>query len=173
GFGGHCVPIDPYYLAWKARAAGVESRFIELAGDVNRDMPRHVVHRCAAALAESDLSLAGADILVLKFAYKRNVADVRESPSFEIIELLREAGSRVSYHDPHVQNTWPGRRHDLGMTSIEWSDDALASADAVIIATDHDWYDWTRIGQHARLIIDTRNAMARATEPPRARVVRA
>lgn len=172
GFGGHCVPIDPYYLAWKARAAGVESRFIELAGDVNRAMPARVVERCVAALAESGVSLSSSHVLVLGLAYKRNVADVRESPSFEIIELLRSGGARVEYHDPHVQNTWPGRRHDLGMASVAWSAETLSAADAVIIATDHDWYDWQFVADHARLVIDTRHAMA-GTESGRAKIVRA
>lgn len=160
GFGGHCVPIDPFYLAHTARRHGVETRFIELAGEVNRAMPGYVADRCAHALSTRGLRLAGARVLVLGLAYKKNIADVRESPAFEVIELLRERGTTVDYHDPHVPATWKGRRHDLRMASIEWSAPALASYDAVVIVTDHDWYDWAFVGEHARLIVDTRHAMA-------------
>lgn len=160
GFGGHCVPIDPYYLAHTARQFGVETRFIELAGEVNRAMPGYVVDRCAAALASQHKTLAGSRVLVLGVAYKKNIADVRESPAFEIIELLRERGAEVEYHDPFVPATWKGRRHDLRMTSIEWSARALGSFDAVVIVTDHDWYDAAFIAEHARLIVDTRHLMA-------------
>ncbi len=160
GFGGHCVPIDPYYLAHTARRFGVETRFIELAGEVNRAMPGYVVDRCAAALASHHKTLAGSRVLVLGVAYKKNIADVRESPAFEIIELLRERGAEVGYHDPFVPATWKGRRHDLRMTSIEWSAAELASYDAVVVVTDHDWYEPAFIAEHARLVVDTRHLMA-------------
>jgi len=173
GFGGHCVPIDPYYLTWVAERAGTKTRFVELAGEINRAMPAYVVDRCAAALAEEGRTLPGARVLVLGLAYKPNVADVRESPSFELIELLEQSGAGVSYHDPHVPRPWPGRRHDLRQESIAWDAQALTTADLVLIATDHDWYDWDFIGRHARLIVDTRNAMARAKAPISARVVKA
>ena len=171
GFGGHCVPIDPFYLAWKARQSGVESRFIELAGEVNRRMPRAVVGRCEDALLAAGRPMDGARVLVLGLAYKPDVGDVRESPSFEIIDGLRRRGARVQYHDPYVARTWRGRRHDLQMESVEWSAETLADADLVVIATDHSWYDWSFIGTHARLIVDTRNAMARASDPISAVVV--
>ena len=173
GFGGHCVPIDPFYLAERAKEFGVESRFIELAGEVNRAMPAYVVGKCAEALAAEQKRLAGARVLVLGLAYKKNIADVRESPAAEVIELLREAGAEVSYHDPHVARTHAGRRHDLRMESAAWSAEMVGAQHLVVIATDHDWYDWDFIGAHARVIVDTRNAMARATPPTRARVVKA
>lgn len=173
GFGGHCVPIDPYYLTWVAQRASTQTRFVELAGEINRAMPAYVVDRCAAALAAQGRSLAGSRVLVLGLAYKPNVADVRESPSFELIEILRERGAEVSYHDPHVPRPWPGRRHDLRQESIAWTPQALQGADLVLIATDHDWYDWDFIGAHSRLIVDTRNAMARAKGPVPARIVKA
>ena len=174
GFGGHCVPIDPYYLAWRARQFGLDSRFVELAGEINRAMPGYVVDRCAAALGEeSGRTLAGSRVLVLGIAYKRNVADVRESPAFEIIQMLRDRGADVAYHDPHVPKTWAGRRHDLKMESVEWGAGALAGADLVLVATDHDWYDWDMVAGHARLVVDTRNALSRATQPPAATVIKA
>lgn len=173
GFGGHCVPIDPFYLSDRARHFGVESRFIELAGEVNRAMPARIIEACAAALRDTNTPLRSATVLVLGLAYKKNIADVRESPAAELIELLREAGASVSYHDPHIPRTHAGRHHDLKMESIAWSPEALKSCDLVLIATDHDWYDWNYLGAHARLIVDTRNAMAKAKHPVRARVVKA
>lgn len=162
GWGGHCVPIDPYYLAWRARRAGMETAFIELAGEINRKMPAFVADRCAEALASAGTEVEGASVLVLGIAYKRDVGDVRESPAFELIELLRARGASVSYHDPHVPETWPGRRHDLGMRSVAWSAAELAKHDLVVIVTDHGWYDWGFVAEHARLVVDTRNALGRA-----------
>ncbi|MEZ6211346.1 MAG: nucleotide sugar dehydrogenase [Phycisphaerales bacterium] len=162
GFGGHCVPIDPYYLADAARRHGFDTRFIELAGEVNRAMPGYVVDRCADALASRQQTLGGARVLVLGIAYKKNIADVRESPAFEVIGLLRERGAEVSYHDPFVAATKKMRRHDPGLTSIAWDAGTLAGFDCVVIVTDHDWYDWAFVGEHARLIVDTRHAMGRA-----------
>lgn len=163
GFGGHCVPIDPFYLSWCARAFNAESRFIELAGEINHAMPAWVVDRCAHALRSNDgPALREASLLILGLAYKKNVGDVRESPSFELIELLKQQGARVAYHDPFVPRTWAGRRHDVDMTSVDWSAQTLAAHDAVLIATDHDWYDWDFVLEHARLIVDTRNAAEHA-----------
>ncbi len=173
GFGGHCVPIDPFYLSHRAREVGAETEFIELAGRINRGMPGWVVGKVRGAIEAGGGALAGSRVLVLGMAYKRNIADVRESPAFELIALLREAGAEVSYHDPHIPRTWPGRRHDLGMESVELTPGTLASADAVVVATDHDAIDWTLVGRHATLVVDTRNAMARAEAPISARVVRA
>ncbi|MEM8836024.1 MAG: nucleotide sugar dehydrogenase [Planctomycetota bacterium] len=164
GFGGHCVPIDPYYLSWKASEVGAPADFVQLAGEVNRRMPRFVVDRCEEALRARGTAFERARVLVLGLAYKPDIADVRESPSFELIALLRARGADAAYHDPHVPETWPGRRHDVGMRSIEWTAERLASFDAVIISTDHAWYDWRFVGEHARLIIDTRNAMRAVTE---------
>jgi UDP-N-acetyl-D-glucosamine dehydrogenase len=176
GFGGHCVPVDPFYLAWKARQVGAKADFIELAGLVNRRMPEFVVSRCIEALSDDSKDAKGAKVLVLGLAYKPDIADVRESPSFELIELLRDAGAEVSYHDPHVPRTWRGRRHDLQMESVSWAAETLQRADLVLISTDHAWYDWGFVARHARLVVDTRNAMARAGQgntPGTARVVKA
>jgi UDP-N-acetyl-D-glucosamine dehydrogenase len=176
GFGGHCVPVDPFYLSWKARQVGAKADFIELAGLVNRRMPEFVVSRCIKALSDDGKVAKGAKVLVLGLAYKPDIADVRESPSFELIELLRDAGAEVSYHDPHVPRTWRGRRHDLQMESVPWTAEALSGADLVLISTDHAWYDWAFVARNARLVVDTRNAMARAGQgntPGTARVVKA
>ena len=165
GLGGHCIPIDPYYLAWKARGMGIPARFIELAGQINHDMPGHVVGRVVRALNDRRVALPDARVLVLGLAYKKDVADVRESPALEIITRLRELGAAVEYHDPLIPATHKMRRYDLGMTSIELTDDALEQADAVVIATDHSSYDWQRIADRARLVIDTRNATRDVTGP--------
>ena len=160
GLGGHCIPIDPYYLAWRAKQAGVHSRFIELAGDVNHAMPQHVVDRTAGALRNAGKDPARARILVLGLAYKKNIGDVRESPALEIIELLQALGARVDYHDPHVPATHKMRRHDLNMASVPLTPEALAAADAVVVVTDHDAIDWALVAAHASLIVDTRHAIA-------------
>ncbi|MEL6739342.1 MAG: nucleotide sugar dehydrogenase [Planctomycetota bacterium] len=165
GLGGHCIPIDPYYLAWKARGMGIPARFIELAGQINHDMPGHVVGRVVRALNDRRVALPDARVLVLGLAYKKDVADVRESPALEIITRLRELGAAVEYHDPLIPRTHRMRRYDLGMASIELTDAALEQADAVVIATDHSSYDWQRVADHARLVIDTRNALRDVTGP--------
>ena len=162
GFGGHCVPVDPFYLAWKARQCGQQTAFVELAGEINRRMPVWVVDRVERTLIEAGRSLNGARVLVLGLAYKPDIADVRESPSFELVELLRGRGANVTYHDPYVPRTWRGRRHDLRMESVPWSAEVLAAQDAVLIGTDHAWYDWAFVARHARLVVDTRGAMRRA-----------
>jgi UDP-N-acetyl-D-glucosamine dehydrogenase len=159
GMGGHCIPIDPFYFAWKARESGSPARFIELAGEVNTEMPRHVVARARGALAARGMELKGARVLVLGVAYKADIDDVRESPSFEIIALLREAGARVEYSDPHVPATWAGRRHDLKMKSVELNERAVAGFDAVIMCTAHRAFDYAMIARSARLVVDTRDAM--------------
>ncbi len=159
GLGGHCIPIDPFYLSWKAKQVGQPTRFIELAGEVNHAMPAYVVRRTVAALAERGNAIHGARVLVLGLAYKPNIDDVRESPSFELIEQLRDLGARVDYNDPHVPRTARTRRHDLQMESVLLSPTMLASYDAILIATNHDAYDWQQIADHARLVVDTRNAM--------------
>lgn len=165
GLGGHCIPIDPYYLAWKARGLGIEARFIELAGQINHDMPGHVVARTVRALNDRGVAARDASVLVLGLAYKKDVADVRESPALEIITRLRELGAAVDYHDPLIPATHKMRRYDLGMASIELSDDALSLADAVVIATDHSSYDWQHIADRSRLVVDTRNALRDVTGP--------
>jgi UDP-N-acetyl-D-glucosamine dehydrogenase len=172
GLGGHCIPIDPFYLTWKAREVGHTTRFIELAGEVNRSMPEYVVHRTTLALNDQSKAVKGSKILVLGLAYKPDVDDVRESPSFELIEKLEELGAHVDYHDPHVPATHKMRRHDLQMKSIELSPAALKRYDCVLIATHHAAYDWQQIVDHARLIVDTRNA-TRNVAGPRDHIVQA
>jgi UDP-N-acetyl-D-glucosamine dehydrogenase len=159
GLGGHCIPIDPFYLTWKAREVGHTSRFIELAGELNRSMPEYVVQRTVMALNQQGKAVKGSRILVLGLAYKPDVDDVRESPSFELIEKLEEMGAQVDYNDPHVPQTHKMRRHDLKMQSVPLTPENLASYDCVLISTNHSAYDWEMIAKHARLVVDTRNAM--------------
>ena len=159
GLGGHCIPIDPFYLTWKAREAGMSTRFIELAGEINRGMPAYVVQRTAQALNDHAKAMRDARILVLGLAYKPDVDDVRESPSFEIIEQFQATGAHVEYNDPHVAATHKMRKHDLQMRSVDIAPDSLGNYDCVLIATDHGAYDWQMIADHAQLIIDTRGAM--------------
>ena len=159
GLGGHCIPIDPYYLTWKAREVGLSTRFIELAGEVNRAMPEYVVQRTVLALNQRGISIKGAKVLVLGLAYKPDVDDVRESPSFELIERLQAVDADVDYHDPHVNSTHKMRHHDLRMQSIKLSATTLAQYDCVLIATNHSAYDWPMIVEHANLIVDTRGAL--------------
>lgn len=171
GLGGHCIPIDPFYLTWKARQHGVETRFIELAGEINTDMPRYVVSRLEAALAADGQKLSGARVLMLGMAYKKNIDDMRESPALVLLELLEAAGAEVSYHDPHVPVIPMTREHAnlAGRKSV--SVDEAASADAVLIVTDHDAVDYAALGAQASLIVDTRNAMHGIEA--RARIVKA
>jgi UDP-N-acetyl-D-glucosamine dehydrogenase len=159
GLGGHCIPIDPFYLTWKAREVGMPTRFIELAGEINRGMPDYVVNRTALALNDRGRAVKGSKILILGLAYKPDVDDVRESPSFELIEKLEHLGAEVDYHDPHVPKTHKMRHHDLQMQSIKLTPEALKKYDCVLIATHHAAYDWQMIADHAKLIVDTRNAM--------------
>lgn len=159
GLGGHCIPIDPFYLTWKAREVGLPTRFIELAGEVNRAMPEYVVQKTILALNDRGKAVKGSKILVLGLAYKPDVDDVRESPSFELIEKLLHLGGKVDFHDPHVSATHKMRHHDLQMKSIELNDAALKSYDCVLIATHHAAYDWQMIAKTSSLIVDTRNAM--------------
>ena len=172
GLGGHCIPIDPFYLTWKAREVGMATRFIELAGEVNHAMPDYVVKRVGLALNDRGKAVKGSRILVLGLAYKPDVDDVRESPSFELIEKLEELGAHVEYNDPHVPSTHKMRRHDLQMKSVSLSPASLGSFDCVLIATHHAAYDWQMIAEHARLIVDTRNAL-RDVRGDRSHIVRA
>ncbi|MBY0312495.1 MAG: nucleotide sugar dehydrogenase [Phycisphaerales bacterium] len=159
GLGGHCIPIDPYYLTWKAREVGMPTRFIELAGEINHAMPRYVVDRTARALSDRGAALSGARVLVVGLAYKPDIDDVRESPSFELIELLRERGAKADYHDPHVKQTHAMRKYDLKMRSVALTPKTLAKYDCVLISTAHSAIDWPMIARHAKLVVDTRNAM--------------
>ena len=160
GLGGHCIPIDPYYLTWKAREVGMPTRFIELAGEINHVMPEYVASRLLHALNERGKAVKGAKVLLLGLAYKPDIDDVRESPSFELIEKLEELGAKVDYNDPHVSETHYMRRWgNLGKKSVPLSKESLASYDVVLIATNHSAYDYNFIAEHAKLIVDSRNAM--------------
>lgn len=156
GLGGHCIPIDPFYLTWKAREVGQATRFIELAGEVNRAMPSYVVSRTMAGLNDAGKAVRGSRILVLGIAYKPDVDDMRESPAFELIERFMGLGAEVDYHDPHVPHTPRKREYDLRLSSIELSPQAIASYDCVVIATHHKAFDWPTIVEHAKMVIDTR-----------------
>ncbi len=162
GLGGHCIPIDPFYLTWKAREHGVPTRFIELAGEINTSMPRHVVSKLEEALDHhSDKTLGRSSVLLLGMAYKRNIADIRESPALKLIELIEARGGRTSFHDPHVAEVPPTREHPKlrGRRSLDLTSETIAAHDAVIIVTDHDAIDY-RLLASARIIVDTRNACA-------------
>ncbi len=163
GLGGHCIPIDPFYLTWKARQYGQATRFIELAGEINTAMPDYVVRRVQDALNDRGKPLKGSRILVLGLAYKKDVDDDRESPSFHLIEKLEHAGAVVDYNDPYVPVTRPGREHKLDKKSVELSPAVLAGYDCVLIATDHSCYDYECIVSNARLVVDTRNATAKVS----------
>lgn len=162
GLGGHCIPIDPFYLTWRARQYGMATRFIELAGEINTDMPHYVIAKVMDALNEHEKSLKGAKVLVLGLAYKKDIDDIRESPSIELIELLRRKGAKVDYNDPYVPRTHRQREHDLKMTSKPLSARMLARYDVVLIATDHTDYDYDCIVRNAKLVVDTRNATKKA-----------
>jgi UDP-N-acetyl-D-glucosamine dehydrogenase len=155
GLGGHCIPIDPQYLSWKMRTLEYTARFIELASEINTEMPRHWVQKVQDILNDAGKPVKGSKVLVLGVAYKRDVSDLRESPAFDIIHLLETKGASVSYHDPHV----PFFQYEgLEMTAVSDLDAALREADVVIVVTDHSEYDWTTISESARLLVDTRHA---------------
>ncbi len=158
GLGGHCIPIDPFYLTWKARQFGMPTRFIELAGEINTDMPHYVIHKVMEALNNKKKSLNGSKVLVLGLAYKPDIDDVRESPSLELIELLKEGGAKVDYNDPYLPKTHKMREYDLKMKSKPLSAAMLKKYDCVLIATNHSDYDYKWIVQHAQLVVDARNA---------------
>ncbi len=161
GLGGHCIPIDPFYLTWVARRAGHATKFIELAGEINTRMPHYVVERSMLALNSAGKAVRGSNVLILGLAYKPDVDDVRESPAIELIELFEELGARVRYSDPHVPVPPKMREHDLGHhESIDLTPAALAGFDLVVVATDHRRFDWDMIAAHAKLVVDTRNALA-------------
>jgi UDP-N-acetyl-D-glucosamine dehydrogenase len=158
GLGGHCIPLDPFYLTWKAREFKTSTRFIELAGEVNIGMPRYVIDKLMQALNDRHKPLKGSHILLLGIAYKKDIDDPRESPSFELMELLLEQGARVSYHDPHIpvaptMRSWPELPR---MQSVALTPDVVRAVDAVLIATDHSAVDYELLARAAPLIIDTR-----------------
>jgi UDP-N-acetyl-D-glucosamine dehydrogenase len=163
GVGGHCIPVDPFYLAWKAQQYGASTRFIELAGEVNESMPRYVVQATARALERNGTSLRGANVLVLGVAYKRDVDDLRESPALTIIEMLRHEGAKVAFNDPFFPTVGSGRKYHLEMKSVAL--DNLASYDCVLIVTDHSLYNYGDIVEQSRLVIDSRNATRSIDSP--------
>ena len=156
GLGGHCIPIDPFYLTWKAREYGINTRFIELAGEVNAAMPHWVVGKVTDGLNEKGKSVRGAEILVLGLAYKKNVDDPRESPAMEIMEILRSKGAKLRYSDPHVAVFPPMRRHKFELKSEELNPELLKKVDCVLLVTDHDDFPYDLIAAHAEMIVDTR-----------------
>ncbi|MEW5802251.1 MAG: nucleotide sugar dehydrogenase [bacterium] len=158
GLGGHCIPIDPFYLTWKAREYDFNTRFIELAGEINTSMPYYVMQKTMDALNEQGKSIKGARILVLGIAYKKNIDDPRESPSFKIIELYQGKGAIVDYNDPYVPDLPKMRHHSLEMKSVPLTEHTVSAYDAVVILTDHSDYDYSWLYSKAKLIIDTRNA---------------
>ena len=165
GLGGHCIPIDPFYLSWKAREFNVRTRFIELSGEINSKMPQHVVDKLAQAVdARLAKGLNGTRVLVLGAAYKKNVDDMRESSALQIMELLIARGAVTDYYDPYVPELPLTRKHPAlsGKRSVAWSDDLAAGYDAVMIVTDHDAVDYHAVVRHAQLVVDTRNACRRA-----------
>lgn len=172
GLGGHCIPIDPFYLTWRAHEFNMPTRFIELAGEINTRMPEYVIDRLGRALNEGKKSLKGSRVLILGVAYKKDVDDLRESPSLRLIELLRREGAKVEYHDPNVPVLPRTRKYKYHLKSVPLSPAQLKKADAVLIATDHSGTDYGLVGRHASLVVDTRNAMAKAGRV-KARVVRA
>ncbi|MFO0839246.1 MAG: nucleotide sugar dehydrogenase [Phycisphaerae bacterium] len=173
GLGGHCIPIDPFYLSWKAREYGISARFIELAGEINTAMPEYVINRVADALNEHGKPVKGSKVLVLGLAYKKDVDDVRESPSVELIEILQERGAQVSYHDPFIPVAKPMREHNIThMKSIKLTPDVVRKFDCVLISTDHSNVDYDLVVKNAKLVIDTRNACSRV-KAAKGRVVKA
>lgn len=174
GLGGHCIPIDPFYLTWKAKEYGRYTKFIELAGEINKHMPEYVVERLVNALNDESKAIRGAKILVMGIAYKPNVDDIRESPAAEVIELLGKHGADIRYHDPHCP-VFPKMRHyKIELQSQPLTDANVREADAVVIVTNHDAVDYAMLGRCARLIVDSRNGMARVDQSKiTARVVKA
>ena len=157
GLGGHCIPVDPFYLTWKAKEYEFHTRFIELAGEINTSMPYYVVNKTMEALNNIGKSIKGAKILILGAAYKKDVDDLRESPSLKIITLLQDKGAIVDYNDPYIPEIPPLRKYSLKMHSVELTEENLKSYDALVIVTDHSVYDPSVILKNANLIIDTRN----------------
>jgi len=172
GLGGHCIPIDPFYLTWKAREYNKVTRFIELAGEINRQMPEYVLSKIISALNDDKKAVNGSSVLVVGLAYKANIDDTRETPAAEIIELLSKQGALVSYHDPHVPSFPAKRNYSFSMESVELDQKTLEAADCVVIITNHDVIDYEQIGAYSKLIVDTRNAMSKV-KAPNARIVKA
>lgn len=162
GLGGHCIPIDPFYLTWKAREYGINTKFIELAGEINTFMPYYVIDKASEVLNRNKKSLNGSKVLILGVAYKKDIDDMRESPSLKLIEILREKGAEVHYSDPYVQKLPKTRKYDFEMESVDIDKKSLSSYDLILLSTDHSNFDYKLISENAKLIIDTRNAFGKA-----------
>ena len=165
GMGGHCIPIDPFYLAWKAKEYNTKAKFIELAGEINQKMTEHIAHRIGRALNDDKKSIRGSKILIVGVAYKKDIDDVRESPALRIMDLLKYKGGKINYHDPYVESM-------DSLKSLDLTKDIIEEQDAIVITTDHTSIDYTSLGKYAKLIVDTRNIMA-TVKNPKARVIRA
>ena len=165
GMGGHCIPIDPFYLSWKAKEYNTEAKFIELAGEINRKMTENIAHRIGKALNDDKKSIKGSKILIVGVAYKKDIDDVRESPALRIMDLLKYKGGKINYHDPYVESM-------DSLKSLDLTKDIIEEQDAIVITTDHTSIDYTSLGKYAKLIVDTRNIMA-TVKNPKARVIRA
>lgn len=172
GLGGHCIPIDPYYLSWKAKEYDFNTRFIELAGEVNSSIPYHVLRRIGEALNAENMSIKGSRILVLGVAYKPDVDDMRESPAIKIIELLANMGADICYNDPHIPKFPKLRKYDFNMKSVELTPKLLKSMDCAVIVTNHSAYDYGYIVRHSKMVIDTRNA-TRDVEAQKCKIIKA
>ena len=173
GLGGHCIPIDPFYLTWAARKYGTNTRFIELAGEINTAMPQYVVDRIAEALNDDGKPVKGSRICILGVAYKKDVDDSRESPAFPLMELLQARGAELTYNDPHVPSLPRMRHHNLSMNSVDLTPDFLEGQDCVVLVTDHSAYNYDRIVEYTRLFVDTRNATAGCPANKTCRIVKA
>lgn len=158
GLGGHCIPIDPFYLTWKAREFDISTRFIELAGEVNTDMPYHVIQKLSEALNKFRKSINGSKLLILGMSYKKDIDDLRESPSLKLMDILHEKGATVDYNDPYIPELWHTRKYQFNYKSVNLIPENLQRYDAVLISTDHSDYDWDLIVEHSKIIVDTRNA---------------
>lgn len=158
GLGGHCIPIDPFYLTWKAREFDISTRFIELAGEVNTDMPYHVVQRLSEALNQFQKSINGSRILILGMSYKKDIDDLRESPSLKLMDILHEKGATVDYNDPYIPELWHTRKFQFSNKSVELTAQNIKAYDVILISTDHSEYDWDFIVENANIVVDTRNA---------------
>lgn len=164
GIGGHCIPIDPFYLTWKAREYGVHTRFIELAGEINSGMPSYVMKKIGQGLNEREVTINGANILILGIAYKKNVDDMRESPSVFLMEKLRARGAVISYSDPHVQVFPKMREHSFDLSSVELTPESIANYDCVVLTTDHTKFDYDMILKHSKFLVDTRGKFKERSE---------
>ena len=166
GIGGHCIPIDPFYLTWKAREYGVHTRFIELAGEINGNMPQYVVKKVAKALNQDQKSINGSKILVLGISYKKNIDDMRESPSVFLMERLRDEGANIEYSDPHVPVFPKMREHSFDLSSVELTPESVASFDCIVLTTDHEKFDYDMILKNAKRLVDTRGKYRNHKDAP-------